>query len=183
MQPEFPASLRLCVLLLVLFSLLASGCVPIAASLPPPQAAAPACPVTQPSTPPYTAPAPYPSPPDGYFWHGSDALWTGLPNNGIWGELPHNADGYGQKFFVWSVDYNPSAEPEPALTVGGRRLDADAPTLLAHIPATHAFGPDNHSAMLTGITFPSAGCWEVTAIYTTPTDDKHELRFVVSIQE
>ncbi len=108
----------------VFLALLLSACNPIAATIPPPQAESVfVCPVTQAPTPPYTPPAPYPNPPEGYFWHGSDALWTGLPDDGVWWGLPHNDDGYGQKFFAWRVGYDPTIEPEPALTVtpGGPR--------------------------------------------------------------
>jgi hypothetical protein len=163
---------------------LLSACNPIAASIPPPQAVqSSACPVSQPAATPFTAPIPYPSPPDGYFWYGSDALWTGLPNDGVWQGLPRHDEGYGQKLFIWRVGYDPATEPEPALTISGRRLDGDAPPLAGHVPATHAFGPDIHSAMLTGITFPTAGCWEVTAIYTPSAGDSATLTFVVEIEE
>jgi len=44
------------------------------------------------------------------------------------------------------------------LKVTGRRLDADAPPLKARIPCCYPTG--FHA---TGLFFPSAGCWEVTA--------------------
>lgn len=132
---------------------------------------------------PYTPPPPYPAPPDGYFWYGSDALWTGLPDDGIWRGLPHNDGGYGQKFFAWRVGYDPTAEPQPRLAVSGRRLDGGASPLIGHIPTTHAFGPDIHSAMVTGITFPTAGCWEVTAAYAAAEGDGTALTFVVEVEE
>lgn len=175
---------RRTVSLSVLLVALVSACNPIAASIPPPQAANNfRCPVTLPTTPGFVPPGPYPSPPDGYFWYGSDALWTGLPNDGIWRGLPRHEDGYGQKFFVWRVGYDPMDEPEPALTVNGQSLDSDASPLTGHVPATHAFGPDIHSAMLTGITFPSAGCWEVRATYSPSSGDSSVLIFVVEIEE
>jgi len=167
-----------------LLTALLAGCNPIAQEIPPPRTSQTfACPVTQPMTPAYLPPTPYPAPPDDYFWHGSDALWTGLPNDSIWRGLPRNADGYSQKFFVWRVGYDPAAEPQPPLTVSGRRLDGDAPSLTGHVPATHAFGPDIHSAMVTGITFPTAGCWEVTATYTADEGNSASLTFVVEIEE
>lgn len=172
------------IVVMLALGLFLSACTPIAESILPPQAAATtACPTSSPTSPPYSPPAPYPSAPEGYFWHGSDALWTGLPLDGVWQDLPRQADGYGQKLFVWRVGYDPAAEPEPALTVSGRRLDGDAPPLAAHVPATHAFGPDIHSAMLTGVSFPTAGCWEVTVTYTDAQSSSTSLDFVVSIQE
>ena len=166
-------------------ALLLSACNPIAASIPPPQAVqSSGCPVTQPTESPYTPPPPYPTPPEGYFWYGSDALWTGLPLDGVWWGLPKQADGgFGQKFFVWRVGYDPMQELQPALTVNGRRLDGGAPPLTGHVPATHAFAPDIHSAMLTGINIPTAGCWEVTATYTPAEGGSTALTFVVEVEE
>ncbi len=169
----------------LLSAALLSACTPNAADIPPPQAESTAftCPVSQLASQAFTPPQPYPSPPDGYFWHGSDALWTGLPVDGVWRGLPRNEDGYGQKMMVWRVGYDPSAEPQPDLTVAGRRLDADAPPLTGHVPATHAFGPDIHSAMLTGISFASTGCWEVSVTYGADSGDKSKITFVVQIED
>jgi hypothetical protein len=66
-------------------------------------------------------------------------------------------------------------EPEPALTVTGRRLDAEAPPLLASI-ATNAYHPDFGAAMLAGVSVPTLGCWEITGHY-----QGHELSFVVQV--
>ena len=44
------------------------------------------------------------------------------------------------------------------LTIQGKRLDAPAPPLRAHIP--DGYGDTGFQA--TGIIFPSEGCWEVT---------------------
>ena len=45
-----------------------------------------------------------------------------------------------------------------ALTIDGRRLDATAPPLRAHIP--RGYGDIGFQA--TGLIFPTPGCWEVT---------------------
>lgn len=171
---------------LLAFVLFLAGCVPIAGSIPPPRAeGTTVCPVTQPGERAYTPPAPYPATPPGedHFWHGSDALWTALPKNGVWAYLPRQADGYGQKFFAWRVGYDPMQELQPALVVEGRRLDGDAPPLTGHEPATHAFAADIVSAMLTGLAIPTAGCWEVTATYRPETDEAARLTFVIAINE
>jgi hypothetical protein len=44
------------------------------------------------------------------------------------------------------------------LTIQGKRLDAPAPPLRAHIP--DGYGDTGFQA--TGIIFPTEGCWEVT---------------------
>jgi hypothetical protein len=125
------------------------------------------CPVTTRPSPAFTPPgvsATYP----GQFWYGTAALWTDLRSNGTWAELPHDATGYGQKLFFDREGYDWQAEPEPALTVSGRRLDADAAPL-AVLPPTNGHQADVGSFMLAGGNFPTAGCWEVTAQYAADT--------------
>ncbi len=55
-------------------------------------------------------------------------------------------------------------EPQPALVVTGRRLDAPAPPLAAS-RATHAIAGDIGLAMLVGVRLPTPGCWEITGEY------------------
>jgi len=59
------------------------------------------------------------------------------------------------------------------LEVSGRRLDGPAPPLGADLPAGY---PGDYQA--SGMTFPTAGCWEVTA-----RADGSVLRFVVWVAE
>jgi hypothetical protein len=136
-----------------------------------------ACPVTKAPDPPFVPPLPYsPSAPfAGEFWHGTEALWTLLPADGTWPGLPHNPDGYTQKVFWWRKGYSWTAEPEPQLTVMGRRLDAPALPLHAS-KATNAFAQDIQSAMLVGVDLPTLGCWEITGHYAG-----HDLSFVVRV--
>ena len=133
------------------------------------------CPVTTTTILSFEAPEPYSSvaPWDGIFWFGSEDLWTALPTDGVWAGLPLNPDGYTQKIMWWSSLYDLPNEPEPALVVKGRRLDADAPSLRFY-GATNAFAKDIGDAMLTGVEFPTLGCWEVTGQYK-----KTGLTFVV----
>jgi hypothetical protein len=67
-----------------------------------------------------------------------------------------------------------SAEPNPNLSVTGKRLDAPALPLLAS-SATNARA-DFGEAMLVGVEIPTPGCWEITGQY-----NGYELSFVVWI--
>ncbi len=118
---------------------------------------------------PYSADAPWES----MFWYGTDNLWTALDATGVWSALPDNPEGYTQKIMWWSDLYVLKDELEPALEVTGRRLDAEAPPLKTY-GATNAFAADIGDAMLTGVDFPTLGCWEITGRYR-----KSELTFVV----
>ena len=135
------------------------------------------CPITMPQDPPFVSPSiPFLSPPGPFpdeFWFGSDHLWTSLRVDGTWASLPHNPEGYTQKIFWWSDLFSLKDEPEPALIVTGQRLDAKAPPLNAP-KATNAYGGDIGQAMLTGVDFPTLGCWKITGKYADA-----ELSFVV----
>lgn len=133
------------------------------------------CPVTVPGDPAFEAPEPYfPSAPwDGISWFGTEGLWTALYDDGVWAALPLNPEGYTQKIMWWSSLYDLPNEFKPALVVSGRRLDEDAPPLKFY-GATNAFADDIGDAMLTGVDFPTLGCWEVTGEYK-----KTSLTFVV----
>lgn len=120
---------------------------------------------------PYAADAPW----EGLFWYGREHLWTALHTDGVWKGLPDNPTGYTQKIMWWSDFFVLEEELEPALIVTGRRLDADAPPLKFY-GATNAMADDIKTAMLTGVDFPTLGCWEVTGQYK-----KSELKFVVWI--
>ena len=135
------------------------------------------CPVTQPSEPRFTPPPPYPqnAPFPNRFWHGTDSLWTLLPKDGVWAALPHNPEGYTQKVFWWRKGYSWAEEPEPQLTVTGRRLDVPTPPLIVS-QATNAFAEDIQSATLVGVDFPTLGCWEISGRY-----GDSELSFVVFV--
>lgn len=135
------------------------------------------CPVTTLSKQNFEAPEPY-SPIaswEGIFWFGSEHLWTALQNDGVWASLPLNPDGYTQKIMWWSSLFNLPKELEPALVVTGRRLDGESPELRFY-GATNAMAKDIGDAMLTGVEFPTLGCWEVSGEYK-----KTSLTFVVWI--
>lgn len=126
-----------------------------------------ACAVTRP-IPIFVPPSPFMASPPAYYqsdWFGSAALWTMINHDGeIWKQssLPHNPDGLTQKTFWWSADWPARAEPEPAITVVGTRLDG--PGTFTYSPGTNA-SADFGTAMLLGIDFPSPGCWQLTGRY------------------
>jgi hypothetical protein len=112
------------------------------------------CPVTEPNgnTPPYRK-VPVPGS------YGNDALWT---NVWMWGEegvvLPAYDDHVqddgsivGLKWAWWR--YVPGE-----LTIEGHRLDGDAKPLIGEVPD----GYGGTGFQVSGITFPTQGCWEVT---------------------
>jgi hypothetical protein len=136
------------------------------------------CPLTRPPEAPFTPPSPYPeTPPGNYigrFWYGTPELWTMLSADGTWRGLPQSGGGYSQKVFWWRQGYDMNAEPNPRLTVTGKRLDTQSAPLLAS-SATNA-SADFGEAMLVGVNIPTPGCWEITGEY-----NGQSLSFVVWI--
>jgi hypothetical protein len=135
------------------------------------------CRVTLPADGRFVPPSPFPAEPDGTgvfaFWFGTEKLWTVLPVDGIW-ELGHYTPSdasYRQKLFLWRDGYNWRAEPHPHLRVTGRRLDGQAPPLVARVSNGYR---DGKSFMVVGMDIPTLGCWEITGNY-----DAQELTFVV----
>lgn len=132
------------------------------------------CPVTQPPDPAFIPPSPYPpEAPYGDFWYGSAPLWTLLQPDGRWDGLPSHKDGYGQKVLWWREGYDMTTEQQPDITVSGRRLDGDGETF-EQTGATNGYQGDVGEFMLTGVSIPAPGCWEITGYYR-----KSSLSFVV----
>ncbi len=108
-------------------------------------------------------------------WFGSKALAVILPHNGIW---PTTSPGHSisVKLFWWREGFEPGSEAN--LLVQIERLDEGLND--AEISSPTNAGGESLGAwtMLTGINFPSAGCWEVTGKYL---DDK--LTFIVETVE
>lgn len=124
-----------------------------AAPLPSPEASPAVCPVTRPNgdMPPGSGN------PRFIGGLGNDALWTNL---WMWGEGP---------VLVQADPARPGATRGPGkwawyryvpgeLTIEGRRLDAPAPQLVAQVP--DGYGPSGFQ--VSGLSFPTIGCWEVT---------------------
>jgi hypothetical protein len=127
------------------------------------------CPITKLGDRPFVPPPPYPAKaPAGAFWFGTDRLWTMLGVDGSWTGLPHYTPSdptFRQKLFWFRQGYDGKAEPQPHLTVTGKRLDAPASPLMAD-PASGSYGEqDWRSFMVVGINLPTLGCWEITGHY------------------
>lgn len=97
-------------------------------------------------------------------WHGNNDLTALIPRDGKWYFMgpEHN---YRNKFWWAREGYNAYEEPNPELVITAKRLDAQA-EIVRRDNATNAMGNNRGwHAMLTGMEFPSAGCWEVTGTY------------------
>jgi hypothetical protein len=135
-----------------------------------------ACPVTKPSERPFVPPAPHPAKPIAdRFWFGSDRLWTTLPANGTLrlGHYTSSDPTFREKLPFWRQGYDPHSEPRPNLKVSGKRIDAIAPPLQTNGNGNGSW-TKNDQFIMTGINFPTAGCWKITGSY-----NDEELTFVV----
>jgi hypothetical protein len=101
--------------------------------------------------------------------YGNGKLFVTLSTNGlIVAPTPFiNPDGsIGWKFPWWRY-------VSGQLTITGHRLDAPAPQLTSDVPA--GYGDTGFQA--SGVTFPSEGCWQVTAMV----DQHTSLTFVTFV--
>jgi len=126
-------------------------------------------PISKPPARPFVPPSPYPAKtsPDS-FWFGMVKLWTRLSADGTWRGLPHHTPSdpkFRQKLFFWRQGYSLRSELPPHLTVTGRRLDASAPPLAAAEANAGWQDDEEHPFMVTGVNFPTLGCWEATGDY------------------
>jgi hypothetical protein len=135
------------------------------------------CPVTKPADQSFVPPAPHPVRPSlDQFWFGTERLWTALPVTGTWRGLGHYTPDdptFRQKLAFWRRGYDPHAHPLPNLKVSGRRIDAAAEPLQSDERANGSW-TKNDQFIMTGINFPTTGCWEITGRF-----DNDELTFVI----
>jgi hypothetical protein len=89
-----------------------------------------------------------------------DRTWSGLPHY-----VPADPR-FRQKTAWWRKGCDWQTEPNPRLTVTGRRLDKPAPPLAAD-HAGNAFVERNQPWMRIGIFVPTYGCWEITGHYNS----------------
>lgn len=135
------------------------------------------CPVTKPASQ-FVPPWGYPAKPCvDQFWFGTDRLWTVLPGTGTW-RLGHYTSGepaFREKLAFCRQGYDPHVEPQPDLTVSGRRIDSRAGPLQSDGKGSGSWTKNNRFIM-TGINFPTTGCWEITGRY-----ENDEITFVVLV--
>ena len=138
------------------------------------------CPVTQRPAKPFVPPSTYPVRlSEDSFWLGSEKLWTNIREPMIWvSQSPlTNPGALTAKVFWYRVGYDWRSEPVPNLKVTGKRLDGPAAPLVFR-PTNAILGSHPYdAAMLTGVTIPTPGCWEITADYQGDT-----LAFVVWVE-
>lgn len=108
--------------------------------------------------------------PENWYINAERTLWAGpVPESGWSSGGTLYAGGTtvkGQKTY-W-------VRPERAqLAISGRRLDAAAPPVEAHIPCCYTSG-----FQIVGLYFPTQGCWEITAKAGVG-----ELRFVTLVKQ
>lgn len=129
------------------------------------------CHVTVPGDPAFVPPNPYRKTPPALShaaWYGTATLWTMVDLDGeVWHGPPYDGQGFGQKTFWWSKDFDLPNELQPAIRVVGRRLDVPGPTFSAGDPGTNGFRAfdDIGEFMLVGVDVPTPGCWQITATY------------------
>lgn len=135
------------------------------------------CPVTKPGDQPFVPPYGYPKKlSKDSFWYGTDRLWISLPANGAW-RLGHYAPkdpSFRQKIMWWRQGLQPRTDLRASFKIDGRRLDSDAPPLRSDPPL--GVSGSNPVFIMSGINFPTSGCWEVTGRY-----DQDALTFVIWI--
>jgi len=91
--------------------------------------------------------------------------------------LPHYTPDdptFRQKLFFWRQGYSPHTGPQAKLTVTGRRIDSPAPPLLSDKTSNGSWTEQDQAFIVTGINFPTVGCWEITGHY-----ENDELTFAV----
>ncbi len=114
----------------------------------------------------FKPPAPYVTSPAGNgFWYGTAALWTYIEPGPL---HVGNANRLSAKLVYWRRGFQWQAELNPNLKVIAKRVDAPSPIIEA--PPAHGilFDDDEipaNMAMMTGITIPEPGCWQIVATY------------------
>ena len=108
--------------------------------------------------------------PETYLYGEEGGLQVFISHEGVWEALPPGRDGgYGQKVFWKYPGYSVVEDPTPDLDIIGEQLDGDG-YFVQTGPATNAYAADLlGSAILTGVEFPQAGCWQITGEYRDAT--------------
>ena len=107
---------------------------------------------------------PFPGAPTRRGWYGSETLAVQLPADGKW---PTTRPGslIAIKLFWWSVNYKAGSERDLEVTV--ESVFDSSPSSVPRVTAPTSAHADDLGGwtMLTGIDFPTAGCWRVSGQY------------------
>jgi hypothetical protein len=138
------------------------------------------CLVTKPPAQPFVPPPPYWAHHNAdQFWYGTESLWTLIGVRGVWNvhnNVLENESRFRTKLTYWRRGFD-SRKDRPDMVVDARRLDREAPLVVAETAsAVFVTGPAP-AAMMTAIDIPTIGCWEIAAKY-----HDQKLSFVVSVQ-
>ena len=109
--------------------------------------------------------------PTSEHWYGTESFAVQLPPGGTWSTTAPGAL-IAVKLFWWSAGFKPGMESN--LSVELRELNGAAADAVVSRPTNARAESLGGWTMLTGIDFPTAGCWEITGRYLG-----QELRFVV----
>jgi hypothetical protein len=93
-------------------------------------------------------------------WYGNGLLWAGLTTDGVYAVPPDRVEADGSIFNKLPWVTTPSWR---APTVSGLRLDATAPPLHVLAVNSGSFSGAANPSYMSAVTFPTTGCWRVTA--------------------
>ena len=100
--------------------------------------------------------------PESEHWYGSESLAVMVPGAQAWGTTGPKAL-IAVKLFWWSAGFKPGMESN--LKVSIRDLNGNSNDAVVSKPTNANAESLGGWTMLTGIDFPSEGCWEITGEY------------------
>jgi hypothetical protein len=109
--------------------------------------------------------------------HYADSIWQSIPNDGMLALGPEAEIGFGtlQGWRTTTVTWMRADGVEGWVIVSGERLDAKS-DLSPRTPLSPQRQYVQRGYVLTGIAFPSEGCWRLTG-----TVGEHEISWVVDV--
>lgn len=97
-------------------------------------------------------------------WYGNDALWTHVPEDGILTARPQDLREDGS---IWTKWFWFAAGIRGSFTVAGERIDVRSRGLIVHqVNEGTMTGFKGSGTWATPMTFPTQGCWRLTARVT-----------------
>jgi hypothetical protein len=136
------------------------------------------CPVTEPPNPPFIPPRPYrANAGQREFLYGTPSLWTRVyPGWKVGGPA-------GSKLPYFSQGFDSRNERSPDLNIVARRLDGPEPPIHAnHANGASIDGTVAGMFMVTGLSIPTSGCWEISARYGSAPGAVRSLTYTVWVE-